>query len=158
VIGIIVMLIGVGAIASVFLMKERISRDVSWSPYTIVVKGGTSNSTYYHTAIGGEPSLLGNLSVHGGDIYFAVRGDGFEGLNKHVEQFYEFSIEDVWRSAQYDFVFNNTHSEQDKTVSFNLREEVTVPQYPLLGTVGFFILIPLGIIISIVGLVHKQRK
>jgi hypothetical protein len=152
------MLIGVGAIASVFLMKERISRDVSWSPYTIVVKGGTSNSTHYHTAIHDKPSLLGNLSVHGGDIYFAVRGDGFEGLNKHVEHFYEFSIEDAWTSAQYDFVFNNTHSEQDKTVSFNLREEVTDSPYSLLGTVGFIMLTPLGITISIVGLLHKQRK
>ena len=129
VVGLIVLLIGVGAIASVMLMKERVSRDVSWWSRTIVVKGGTSNSTYYHTAIHDEPSLRGNLSVHGGGIYFAVIADGVEELNTYVEQFYEFSIEDAGTSVQYYFIFDNTHSEQDKTVSFNLREEVTDPLY-----------------------------
>ena len=164
VIGLIVLLIGVGAIASAVLVKERVSRDVSWWPHTIVVKGGTSNSTYYHTSIHDEPSLLGNLSVHGAGIYFAVIADGVEELNTYVEQFYEFSIEDAGTSVQYYFVFDNTHSERDKTVFFNLTQEVTDPLYwrglllRLLGTVGFIILMPLGIIISIVGLKHKQRK
>ncbi len=123
------------------------------------VSAGTSNQTYYHTALHDKPRLIGEVLVEGGGIYFQMQSDFPENdLNTYVEPSYSFSILDAGTSVKYSFIFDNSFSQQDKLVTFSLREEVSELSLVILGWLGVFVIAPLGVILTLIGLIVKPTE
>jgi hypothetical protein len=134
------------------------------SPHEVVrlsgrVSAGTSNQTYYHTAPHNKPRLVGEVLVEGGRIYFQIQSDLPENdLNTYVESSYNFTILDAGTSAKYTFIFDNSFSQQDKSVTFSLREEVAEVSLAILGWLGLLVMIPIGLIVALIGLFLKTNQ
>ena len=150
-------LISVVSISLTLTIKQRNTYDAV--AFSGIVQAGGYNETYYHTMIFVKSKLYGNLTVEGGDLYFQIIGYNVGHMKDRflVNESYcfSFSAEDL-----YNFVFNNTHSDKNKVVIFNLKEEVIETPHPLFrfGVISFFFILPGGLVSVIVGYVYEKWR
>ena len=154
---ILLVIAGLFVLANLVIKQKNTYDAVTLSE---VVKAGESNETSYHTRIFVKSKLLGSLKVEGGDIYFQIKGYNVDEKRYMNEKIYvsdsynfSFSADDL-----YNFYFNNTHSDKDKVIDFNLKEATIEPPLWLfrLGVISIFILFPIGLILIVLGYLFKK--
>jgi len=150
-----------------FALTATIKQENTYEAVTFsdIVEAGKSEETYYHTTLFAKSKLIGNLTVEGGNIYFQVIGSNLDEKRYMrdkilVEGSYDFSFsaEDL-----YYFVFNNTHSDKDKKVTFNLREQAVETPHMLtqFTVISLLFILPAGLILFIADYAYgrwRKRK
>ncbi|MFQ5711183.1 MAG: hypothetical protein ACE5GD_05310 [Candidatus Geothermarchaeales archaeon] len=159
-IGLALLIVGGVLVLSSIVVKQKTTYDAV--TLSGVVKAGESNWTLYHTRVFAKSKLHGSLGVVGGDIYLHIKGfnvDEKRYVNEkiHVSDSYSFSFsaEDL-----YNFYFNNTHSDEDKVIAFDLKEEAIEPPPWLLqlSVISLFFILPAGLILIVVGYIYERRR
>ena len=160
-VGLVFILISVVSISLTLIIKQRNTYDAV--AFSGIVQAGGYNETSYHTMIFAKSRLYGNLTVEGGDLYFQIRGYNADENRYMKDRFLvndstyrlSFSANDL-----YNFVFNNTHSDKNKVVIFNLKEEAIETPHPLFrfGVISFFFILPGGLVFVIVDYVYEKWR
>ncbi len=160
-IGLVFILISLVSFSLTLIIKQR--NTYVAVTFSGIVQAGGYNETSYHTMIFAKSRLYGNLTVEGGDIYFQIRGYNADEKRYMKDRFIvndstyrlSFSANDL-----YNFVFNNTHSDKNKVVIFDLKEEVIETPHLLfqISVMSFFFILPGGLVFVVVGYVYEKWR
>jgi hypothetical protein len=119
--------------------------------------GPYENGTYYHTHVITKSTLMGEVLVEGGGVYFTADGYNTQHLkNIFINQNYSLVVEPA--DDQYTFTFENTGGDLQSSIKFTLKER----WMNILSLIPAFIILlvsaPTGTVLIIAGLRKKPSK
>jgi hypothetical protein len=159
VVGLVLLSLGVTLFLFSFLIatKTDTAIDTSFVLEPTEKYGPYENGTYYHTHVISKSTLMGEVIVEGGGVYFTANGYNTQHLkNIFINQNYSLVIEPA--DDQYTFTFENTGGNLQSSIKFTLKER----WMPFLSLTPAFIILlisaPIGTVLIIAGLRKKPSK
>jgi len=115
------------------------------------------NGTYYHTHVITKSTLMGEVLVEGGGVYFTANGYNTQHLkNIFINQNYSLVVEPA--DDQYTFTFENPGDNLQSSIKFTLKERwMNIPSL-IPAFIILLISAPTGTVLIIAGLRKKPSK
>jgi len=142
-----------------FLSATRIDTviDISFALKPNEKYGPYRNGTYHHTRVISKSTLMGEVIVEDGGIYFTTNGYNTQHLkNIFINQNFSLIIDPA--DDLYTFTFENTGSNIQSSIKFTLKEKWTNILLLIPGFIGLLILTPTGLVLSIMRLRKKSTQ
>lgn len=119
--------------------------------------GPYEKGTYHHTRVISKSTLIGEVEIKGGGIYFTANGYDTQHLKTvFINQNYSFVIDPA--DDIYTFTFENIDSNIQSSVKFTLKEKWIKILLLIPGFIGLLILTPMGLFLSIMNLRKKLTQ